>query len=263
LAGRYREIGETLAPPRIYLAGELAIEHGSRLVRARDLPGRQGRLAFAYMVLSRDTSIDRDELAAALWGDDRPREVETAQNAILSKLRGALKRADMVGAVIEMRAGAVTLRLPADTHIDIEAAANAIDEAEGALRRTDLPAAWAAANITASVTRRPFLPQDEAPWIEYRRGKLRALRARALQVLATVSAQNSEPQVALQYATELVELDPFCETAYQQLMLMHAAAGNRAEAVRVFGRCRDFLRDQLGTCPSPQTEALLLQLLEG
>ena len=44
-------------------------------------------------------------------------------------------------------------------------------------------------------------------------------------------------------------------------MRLHFVIGDRAEALRVFGRCRDLLRDELGTSPSPQTEALFLEIL--
>jgi DNA-binding SARP family transcriptional activator len=40
-----------------------------------------------------------------------------------------------------------------------------------------------------------------------------------------------------------------------------AAAGNRAEALRVYSKCRKLFRDELGATPSPQTEAVFLQIL--
>ena len=101
----------------------------------------------------------------------------------------------------------------------------------------------------------------EAPWIEAQRNVLRALQMRALQSLVTVSASNHEPLLAIQHAAEMVALDPFKETAYQLLMKMHAAGGDRAEALRVFARCRELLRDELGVSPSPQTEAIYLEIL--
>jgi len=58
-----------------------------------------------------------------------------------------------------------------------------------------------------------------------------------------------------------VRLEPFRETAYQLLMKRHAAAGDRAEALRVYARCREVLRDELGVDPSPQTEAVFLEIL--
>jgi DNA-binding SARP family transcriptional activator len=75
------------------------------------------------------------------------------------------------------------LRLPADTWIDLEDAADAIDEAE----------AW-----------------------------LRTLLVRALECLAEVSHANGEHGLAIQYTTEVLEVEPFRETAYQRLMRLRA-----------------------------------------
>jgi DNA-binding SARP family transcriptional activator len=249
-----------LAPPRIYLTGHVAIESGSAFVDERHLAGRQGRLAFAYLICSRATPVSRDELLEVIWRDTPPPEVEIALSAILSKLRTALKKA-RVDAGIDLRLGAVSVRLPADTRIDLEEAANAIDTAEGSWRQGDQKRAWANANVAVAVGRRPFLAHEEAPWITGQREKLRALLSRGLQVLTTVSHENGESELAVQYANEMVALDPFRETSYQHLMRLHARMGNRGEALRVFSRLRGLLRDELGTSPSPQSEAVFLEIL--
>jgi hypothetical protein len=44
-------------------------------------------------------------------------------------------------------------------------------------------------------------------------------------------------------------------------MEAHAAAGNRAEGLRVYERCRQFLADELGAYPSPETESIYRELL--
>jgi len=44
-------------------------------------------------------------------------------------------------------------------------------------------------------------------------------------------------------------------------MQAHAAAGDPAEALRVYERCRRFLADELGAYPSPESEAVYLGLL--
>jgi DNA-binding SARP family transcriptional activator len=54
---------------------------------------------------------------------------------------------------------------------------------------------------------------------------------------------------------------PFRETGYQLLMRAHAAVGNRAEALRVYERCRSLLSEELGVPPSSQTEAVYLDIL--
>jgi DNA-binding SARP family transcriptional activator len=44
-------------------------------------------------------------------------------------------------------------------------------------------------------------------------------------------------------------------------MRAHAAAGNRADALRAYERCRCLLAEELGVSPSPQTEAVYLDIL--
>lgn len=252
-----------LVTPRIYLTGRLSLEHGTALVAEQHLAGRQGRLAFAFLVSERYRPIGRDELMRVLWSDAPPRGVDVALSAVLSKLRAVLKKAlfSPGDAGIDVRLGRVLLRLPASTWVDIEAAVDAIDEAEGAWRGSDAVRAWSAANVAISIARRAFLTDEEAPWIEARRARLRATLIRGLHCLSDVSAANGEMALAVQYAAELVELEPYRETAYQQLMRLHARSGNRAEALRVFGRCRELLREELGASPSPSTEALFLEIL--
>ena len=160
-----------------------------------------------------------------------------------------------------MRSGTIQLRLPADAWIDLEHAANSIDEAEGALRAGKTGDAWSHAVTLVVIARRPFLAGEEAPWIEARRAKLRSLLVRGLHILSQITARNGEDALALQYATEIVELEPFQETGYRHLMQVHAQMGNRGEALRVFGKCRELLRDELGADPSQETERLFLAIL--
>jgi DNA-binding SARP family transcriptional activator len=252
-----------LAHARIYLMGRVSVERGAALVDERHLAGRQGRLAFVRLAIDRHRPLAREELVSAIWADTPPKEVDGALSAILSKLRSAFKRAGLSPreASVDVRLGCVTLRLPLDIWIDVEEAANAIDEAEGAWRAGDHGRAWSAANVAVSIGRRPLLADEDAPWIEASRAKLRTLLARGLQCLSAVSAINGETSLAVQYANEVIDLEPFRETAYEQLMRLHAKMGNRAEALRVFGRCRELLREELGASPSPELEALFLQIL--
>jgi SARP family transcriptional regulator, regulator of embCAB operon len=252
-----------LSTPRIYLTGRVSLEHADCLVTERDLPGRQGRLAFVFLAANRGRPISRGELVEVIWPDQPPQDIETGLSAILSKLRAALKKMRWLPseATIDVRSSSIGIRLPPQTWVDIEDAANAIDEAEGALRAGDPAKAWGFANVVVSIARRPFLTDHDAPWIEARRVMQRTLLTRGLQCLATASESSGEPSLAIQYATAVLDLEPFRETAYQQLMRLHATMGNRAEALRVFGQCRKLLRDELGASPSPQTEAVFLKIL--
>jgi SARP family transcriptional regulator, regulator of embCAB operon len=245
---------------RIYLTGRVSIENGEALVEERDLAGRQGRLALAFLASERHRPIPKDELVSVLWRDAPPHEIEAALSAILSKLRASFKKAGSAAGV-DVRAGTIQLRLPADVWIDLEHAANAIDEAEGALRAGNPRAAWGHAVALVIIARRPFLPGEDASWIEARRVRLRSQLVRSLHVLSQITATNGEHALAVQYAAEIIELEPFQETGYRNLMQMHAQMGNRGEALRVFGKCRELLRDELGADPSQETERVFLEIL--
>jgi hypothetical protein len=52
------------------------------------------------------------------------------------------------------------------------------------------------------------------------------------------------------------------ESGYRLLMEVLAARGNIAEALREYEELRVLLRDELGATPSPQIQALHLQLLK-
>jgi DNA-binding SARP family transcriptional activator len=254
-------LGNTLATPRIYLTGQVVLEYGDQVATERDLPGRQGRTAFVFLAAHRHRPVSRSELVDVIWPDGAPHDTDTALNAILSKLRATMKKAGWPDGTIAAQSGSVALRLPATTSVDLEEAANAIDEAEGALRAGDPARAWGCANVVVSVARRPFLPDAEAPWIEGRRNALRTLLIRGLECLALTSETSGDTSLAVQYWTEILEREPFRETAYRQLMRLHMAMGNRAEALRVFERCRTLLRDELGVGPAHQTESLFLEIL--
>ena len=90
---------------------------------------------------------------------------------------------------------------------------------------------------------------------------MRALLVRALDCLSDIWLANRESTLAVQAAKEVVSLEPFRETGWQRLMRVHHAAGNRAEALRAYEQCRKLLTEELGTDPSPQTEALYLELM--
>ncbi len=245
---------------RVYLAGNVAVEHGDALVPERRLPGRQGRLTLAVLTWERARAVSVDELADVVWDGAPPAAWQTALRALVSKLRAALDEAG-AGASIEHAFGCYQLRLPADAWVDVEAATAAVHEAEAALHQGDLQAANGAALVANAIARRPFLPGDAGEWVERRREHLRQVRIRALEVRGRVALANHDPAGAATDAGLVVELEPYRETGHVLLMRAHAAAGNPAQALAAFERLRTTLADELGASPSPETEAAFLEIL--
>jgi DNA-binding SARP family transcriptional activator len=245
---------------RCYLAGSISVLSGPVVVREDRLPGRQGRLAFAYLVSERSRAVPRDELAEVLWPGSQPRAWEVALSALVSKLRALLGEAGLGRDAIARPSACYAIQLPGGTWVDLEAAVQSVHEAESLLRVGQPERAYAAAAVAAAIARRGFLPGLEGSWIESVRTGLRATLLRALDCLAEVQTGFGQTQLAVRSAAEAVGLEPYRETGYQRLMRAHLAAGDRAQAVSVYQRCREVLSSELGIVPTAQTRAVLQEV---
>jgi class 3 adenylate cyclase/DNA-binding SARP family transcriptional activator len=240
----------------------VSIEANGARLEEQSFPGRQGRLVFAYLLAEEGRSVPRDELAQALWGDVPPARWEKALSVLVSKLRGLLETCGIDGQeALRSAFGCYQLVLPPGTWIDVAAAREVADRAEAALGAGDLDDAREAASEAAALARRGFLPGEDAAWIEEKRRELGELLVRALECLADACLAAGEAREAVRHAEELTVLEPFREGGYRRLMQAHAAAGDSAEALRVYERCRRLLADELGAYPSPETQSIYRALL--
>lgn len=255
------DLSEHTEPPvRIYLAGSVAIERGDVLVSSDRFPGRQGRLAFALLAVERERAVGREELADVLWDGRPPPAWEVAVRALVSKLRSTLAPVGLDGGSIAHAFECYQLRLPPGAWVDVDVADDAAHRAEASLATGDVDGATGWALAANAIARRPFLPGEDGAWVQMRRARLLDVRVRALECRSQTHLPAS-PALAARDAELALQLAPFRETAHRLLMRAHVAAGNPPEALRAYGRCRSLLRDELGTDPSPETEALYLEIL--
>lgn len=246
---------------RVHLLGRLCVEVDEVVVPGSSFPGRQGRLAFAYLAANRHP-VSRDALAEVMWGDEVPAAWERHLAAVLSKVRAVLGRAGLEsGRVLTSAFGSYELRLPADAEVDVNAVLVYLEDAEAALAADRPGEALAAADVAANLARRPLLPGDDGRWLDQKRGELRAVLVRALEIEVELLRRRGDHRYALRLAEEAVALEPFRESCWVGLMRLHLAAGNRAEGLRAYERCRALLADQLGVPPSRATELAYLELL--
>jgi SARP family transcriptional regulator, regulator of embCAB operon len=247
---------------RIYLLGRVAIESGDRIVEASDFPGRQGRLAFVFLA-AEPRRIDRARLADAIWDEELPDQWMSALAAIMSKLRKVLADAGMDAAtVLDGRDASYELRFPVGTWIDLQTAINSLDRAEGLLRQGRPTDAWPEASVASSIFRRPFLAGESGEWVERLRRDLHEYEIRTFDALARVWLALNQPVAALQAARRVLDLAPFRESAHGRVMECHLAAGDRAEAVRVYDRLRKLLEETMGLSPNNATEELYERALK-
>lgn len=240
---------------RVQLCGPLVVERGGDRLDGR-LPGRQGRLLFAFLVVNRHRVADRAELMEAVWPSRGPSATDGALNALLSKLRSTL------GEDALPRGSAVRLDL-GPAWVDTDAATEAVHRAESAIALGDWARAWGPALVALFVSERAFLPGEDIAWVDEQRRQLEEVRLRALDCYAAagLGLGGTELAAADRAARQLVRLAPLRESGYRYLMRALAARGNTAEALSVYGQLCELLREELGTVPSPSTRQVYEALL--
>lgn len=246
---------------RIYLTNNVTIEHEGEFLSDWRSVGRQGRLVLTMLLAESPRAVSREELADELWPVDSPPSRERALTAIISKIRTTLDSRGLGSLEIASAFGSYQVRLPSDSWVDIHAAAESIDKAEGALRNGHPRAAWPLAQATCHIARRPFLVGDDGIWVQRTRRNLRTALVRSHECLAAIYVQTHEFPTAIVHAGLAGDLEPFRETAHLLLMQAHAGAGNRAEALRAYERCRVLLAEELGVSPSDAVESAYLEIL--
>ena len=241
---------------RIQLCGRFVARVAGRRID-RELPGRQGRLLFAYLVVNRDRLVSREELAEALWPGELPSAPGLALSALLSKLRRLLPDGALEGRSV------IRLELGRDARVDLEAARDGIHRAEALIAAGNWHGATGPTLVAHNISQRGFLPGEEGAWIDELRRELQEIRVRALECTArrSLGIGGSEVAVAERTARRLIDLAPYRESGYAVLMEALERDGNIAEALRVYESLRGVLREELAAAPSPVVRRVHERLL--
>ena len=241
----------------VQLCGRFVVELYGRRVE-QQLPGRQGRALFSYLVLNRPRAVSRHELIEAIWAGVPPPNHASALTVLLSKLRAA------VGADVVTGRGSVHVAMPPGTRVDVEEALSALHSAESAVVQGDWARAWSAALCARYVTERRLLPDhDDLPWLDSWRRRLDDALDSSLEAYAAacLGLGGTEVAGAERAARRLLEHNPLRESGYRMLMQALDARGNVAEALQVYERARTVFRDELGIPPGPAIHEIHVRLI--
>ncbi|MEM7029050.1 MAG: BTAD domain-containing putative transcriptional regulator, partial [Chloroflexota bacterium] len=108
--------------------------------------------------------------------------------------------------------------------------------------------------------------RDAAPFEEWLLLRREAFHQQAIAVCTTLSeafeTQQSFEQ-AQTYATQLLTLNPYQESAHRQMMRLMAQRGMPDQAISQYEKCRQILHNDLGIEPDAETQALLDQIRQG
>jgi len=247
---------------RAYVCGRTCLEAHGAFFDETSFPGRQGRLAWTYLVLERHRTITREQLIDAIWGDGYPPACDRALSAILSKLRALLRTACIDGSEICSLGHSVRLLLPTNIWIDVERAYADLERANRYRKEKRVGEAYGWALASYMIVREELLPGEESAWIAGKRNELFGLLMQSIDALIQIYSTTGNTNMALQFAQEAVARDPLHESAYRELMRLFAEVANNAAVASTYRRCCEALASQVNGRPSQATDAAYRRALE-
>jgi TolB-like protein/cytochrome c-type biogenesis protein CcmH/NrfG len=215
------------------------------------LSARKAQALLAYLALSAGQWHGRDRLAGLLWSDRQEAQSRHSLRQALASIRnlGEGLGIDLVetdGDRVQLPDGV------AETDVATFQKLGADDPiAATGLYGGDLLDGFTAPDVAF---------QD---WLAGERAALRETACEIFERAACQAANKGDWRKAVELAKRLVGLDPYRESSHRQLMELHAAVGDRAEAIRQYRDCERLLRDELDVAPAPETRDLLERIRIG
>ena len=235
------------------LFGELELQLGD--VRLPRLESARARSLLAYLLLNRDAPQSRERLAFLLWPDSTESQARTNLRHLIHTLRRTGPELDQF---LDVTPQTLWWRQDTSSWVDVAAF-----EAAGSprVRRGSRPSMSSrsyverlrctAATCSTVVTTNGFSTSASDSRESY---------MAQLQRLAVILADDGQYIEAIRVGRELLRCDPLREDTYRLLMGMHAAAGDRATAVRLYHECVSTLDRELDVEPSADIRAAYVAL---
>ena len=236
----------------IYSLGQSRVELAGEGVRWATT---QSRDLFFCLLLHRQ-GLRKEEIGEKFWPDHTPARLDGIFRSTLYRLRRALFRE-----IALFSDGVYHFNREVDYWFDVEEFEGLLDEA-GQVQASDQDQVIALLEGALTLYQGDYLAGVYHDWCVLERERLRGRYLAALEMLARLYAARKDLQRAVELYQRLLVQDPYRELVHQELMRCYYHLGDRAAAIRQYQVCANVLRDDLGLDPTPETEALYLQIID-
>jgi DNA-binding SARP family transcriptional activator len=236
-----------VASCRLTILGGFALEMPEG--RPIALSTRKDRLLMAYLAVGAGKPLPRGKLAGLLWADRSEAQARESLRQSLASLRQAFRAVGIDPLQSDRDTAALDpSKLDVDV-VEFETLARATNPAGLELYRGELLEGYD-----------PPTSEFDA-WLQSERLRLEELAIGLLEGLAASQLSSSTMHRVLDLGRRLLERDPLRESVYRTLMRVLQAQGKRAEALKLYKKCRDILKAELGITPDLETEQLYRDVL--
>ncbi len=238
------------------------------------LPTDKSRALLAYLALTPPAPLRRETLAGLLWPEQSEARARQNLRQTAARLRRVIADHDpqLAGSLLSLTRQ--TMKLHAE-HCDADVVAfrdhlaaarnhthTSFDHCSDCLAQLQAATAlYRRGDLLAGFSLPDAAPFEE--WLRLQRENLYQQQLEALHTLTLAYERQGLLDEARRTALWQIQQEPWHEEAHRQLMRLLATAGQRAAAIAQYQSCRQILQDELGVAPSPETEALLAEIMAG
>ncbi len=237
------------APPRLVInaLGKMEVKINEHPVSSAVWQTQTARDLF-FFILDHPEGLTKEAIGATFWPDSSMSELKLRFKNVVYRLRRAAGR-DAILFDDEI----YRFNIATDYEYDVEAFLKEIKLSQQAEENEKKIEHGKAA---IALYRGPYLPDINETWVVAERERLHQVYVDALLRLANLYLESGQHEAALETCQVALWQDRCLEAAHRLAMRVHAARGNRAAVVRQYEFCKQVLRDEYNSTPSPQTEQL-------
>ena len=228
--------------------------------------GRNGKALtiLKYLLAHRSRPVSQDHLMGWLWPESNLKRARWSLNSAIHGLRKLLSECPALGSPNYVLLEEGYYRLCSDVRViaDVDEFDNRYERGRDLERARRMPQAAAEYEDAIALYRGDYLAEDlYEDWTMVERERLSNAYMDMLGRLALYYMEAGQHQESIRACYRVLEKDRCHEDSYRVLMRCYAQLGLRGRALRQYRLCEKILRQEYGTAPSPDTQALFGSLL--
>ena len=209
------------------------------------------RSLLQYLICNHSRQSRREALVELFWPDALPERRRSSLNSAIWRIKKALAPFPALG----VEATADSVRLTGADGPDVTIDADRVEAAYRAALDAADPAEIEVTPLLDALKDCDAPPLDglEEDWAGVERERLDALRMRAMTAVMRAFAERRAYDDALEIGRRILQIDPYRECAFQEVMCLYVLNGERARAMQVFEEFSSNLDRELGITPMAET----------
>lgn len=244
--------------------GNMEVSWGRIRIRSQQWQSVPARDLFFYLLLRPNLRVDRETLLSRLWPSMEREKAGNNLRVTLYRLRSFLAQEGLPHQVTYCKkTRTYSLELPGGLRCDRDVFWKKKKEGDDLLARGHEEKAREALEEAISCYRGEYLPGVAGEWAAAERETLKEGYLSALESMAYLEARSGRCDQAARLCRQVLELEPYQETAHRLLMVCLYLAGKRDQALRQYDLLRQGLEEELAVSPSRETRDLLKAISSG